>query len=340
MSLGHVLVTYFSVRIDTYWEPLDRNNPHRTGDPLDPASLGNRMALFETICLPSVVAQSSQAFSWVIIIDPELTEEFRVPLQKMTAAHENIHIHVFSEDDKLADCDWLVPYLGGQNYSHIITSLLDSDDALPADFVEQMQNSVLESQSRQPVPFCILGCGRVNQWDLIQTPDAPRGYTAESWHRNTGSFLLSPGFSVMSQYPEINVSNLLLRHRLSDHYLDWSRLPDEPNVSIVRDTLVDRGRASGMDIKAMVGPSEHREMHAQIGKPLLVNHTGNVQADRLLEDKRRQKVDVNNDLGEYNIDWDKYEANADLILTRMRSFPRKRPRVTLKRLVNKVRALF
>ena len=336
MNLGHVLITYFSVRIDSYWERFDRNNPHRTEDPLDLDSLRYRVALFESICFSSVISQSSQDYSWLILIDRDLPASIRQHLEEMVEEYSNIHLHTFREEDMIENCDWLLPYLPNTEYTHILTTLLDNDDALPKHFIENMQARLLADLESRPVPFCILGCESVNQWDLIQTTDAPRGYTSSVWHRKAGAFMLAPGFSVMSLYPEINMSNLMLRHRLSKHYLDWSKTPGEDNVAIVRNELIVRGKKARIDIMSQIGLTEHRELHAQIGKPLMVNHSDNVQAARLFEDKLRRKVDPENDLQEYNINWDRFDENAEQILTKVQRLPGQSGRISLKRILTGV----
>mmetsp|Transcript_2214 Transcript_2214/g.4717 ORF Transcript_2214/g.4717 Transcript_2214/m.4717 type:complete len:439 (-) Transcript_2214:117-1433(-) len=48
-----------------------------------------RIALFETLCLPSIVSQTNQHFLWVIRADPNLNPELRQKMINLLAPHQN-----------------------------------------------------------------------------------------------------------------------------------------------------------------------------------------------------------------------------------------------------------
>jgi hypothetical protein len=102
--------------------------------------LRERVALFETYCVPSVQAQTSQAFLWLIYFDPESPEWLKHRIQ--SHVEDKLYTPIFrtsvDEAELLEDIRGRVT---GEN-ARLITSNLDNDDALSIDFVERLQQSV------------------------------------------------------------------------------------------------------------------------------------------------------------------------------------------------------
>jgi hypothetical protein len=127
--LTHVLLTRF-------------NLPSRGHESLVRARenwLRDRVGLFERYCLPSVLAQSSRSFTWLVYFDPQsppwLLAWLRehgdrghfVPLLREEVPRANL----------LADIRAACPHPRGD----LLTTNLDNDDALAVDFVERVQRA-------------------------------------------------------------------------------------------------------------------------------------------------------------------------------------------------------
>ncbi|GAA3884260.1 hypothetical protein GCM10022243_56290 [Saccharothrix violaceirubra] len=97
--------------------------------------LTERVGLFERYCLPSVAAQTSRDFRWIIYFDPESPQW----LKHRIAAHGDAYTPIFrtqvSRADLVADISALFEVKGDE----LITTNLDNDDGLAADFVERLQ---------------------------------------------------------------------------------------------------------------------------------------------------------------------------------------------------------
>ncbi|RKT53969.1 glycosyltransferase [Saccharothrix australiensis] len=97
--------------------------------------LTERVGLFERYCLPSVRAQTSTNFRWLIYFDPESPRW----LKDRIRAHGDAYTPVFRERvdraQLLADIGRLFPTRG----DGLITTNLDNDDGLAADFVARLQ---------------------------------------------------------------------------------------------------------------------------------------------------------------------------------------------------------
>lgn len=122
-SLSHVLLTRFNLAMDFGGKAQRRW--------LDEAWLQDRVRLFERYCYPSVLAQTCQDFTWLVLCDEAsplwLTEWLQESCPRATAIRvtdarrETLEPH-------LPNCEWL------------LSTRLDSDDALHRDFIGTVQS--------------------------------------------------------------------------------------------------------------------------------------------------------------------------------------------------------
>lgn len=129
-SLDHVLLTRFNVPTP------GRESLVRAQE----GWLRNRIQLFETHCLPSVLAQTTHDFKWIVYFDPASPEWFREWLSKADADHtfHAIFRESISRDEMLSD----LRSVTGATRTTLLTTNLDNDDGLAVDFVERLQDAV------------------------------------------------------------------------------------------------------------------------------------------------------------------------------------------------------
>jgi hypothetical protein len=101
--------------------------------------LKDRVALFERYCLPSVAAQTCQHFLWVIYFDPHspawLLDWARLHEQR---GHFTVKLREeVPSNDLIGDIQAVV----GRRSAELITTNLDNDDGLAADFVARIQGA-------------------------------------------------------------------------------------------------------------------------------------------------------------------------------------------------------
>ncbi len=130
VSFTHVILTRFSLRTSGVgfrgeWEP---------------GWLEHRLELFERYCLPSVLSQTSQDFTWVVFCDPatpgEIVDRLRGYSERITVAdcRRTSGLRGNHPDD-LRDLD---PYID-PDAKVVISTRLDSDDALNRGAIAQIQ---------------------------------------------------------------------------------------------------------------------------------------------------------------------------------------------------------
>jgi len=124
MSIRHLLLTQFSIPA-----------PQAPGRNRDVSWLRFRLHLLSVIGVPSVRSQTSSDFEWILMIDrhsgPWVLEELGRMLHGLPAT-----LLPVGEDWK---ADLRAALLRRQGSSHLLTSQLDSDDAIAPQFIESVR---------------------------------------------------------------------------------------------------------------------------------------------------------------------------------------------------------
>ncbi|RKT68868.1 putative rhamnosyltransferase [Saccharothrix variisporea] len=97
--------------------------------------LTERVGLFERYCLPSVRAQTSADFRWIIYFDPESPEWLKDRIREHGDTYTPIFREQVSREELLEDIAKLFPTRGDA----LLTTNLDNDDGLATDFVARLQ---------------------------------------------------------------------------------------------------------------------------------------------------------------------------------------------------------
>lgn len=132
MIFKHFLATRFNVRIDG-WDTT------KNGEMLlDDSWMDNRFELFENYCFPSVINQSNQDFKWCIYFDSHTSEAYKQRIKKITEAYSNFHIFFIDGIGELKP--HLINFINSKDSAdYVITSRLDTDDLLHADYIKVVQ---------------------------------------------------------------------------------------------------------------------------------------------------------------------------------------------------------
>jgi hypothetical protein len=130
-SMTHYLITRFSVEFEYM----------RTTNTFDRKRLDSRFHLFKNICYPSVMNQINKNFTWLILIDRKLPNNYIDLLYSIIHKNTKINIKVIEWDVKnsLGNLDWINP-----NTDNVMTTRLDDDDAMhpnTIDVIQQYYNS-------------------------------------------------------------------------------------------------------------------------------------------------------------------------------------------------------
>ena len=320
----HVLLTRFSYR-----SPRRRaagGDWDRRADPLEPRRLAYRFALFETVCLPNVLAQTSQDFDWVLVVDPELPARERARLARLVERRGRSHLHDIRPGDDLDRTGWLEPYLPTRE-GPLLTTLLDDDDLLSRSYVQRLHDHVRARGPDAP-PVATLGTRTSWQWDLFVSARRPFG-TVAPWNR--GRWVRAPGFSLLSRPSVHDVSCIALSHTIADVWFE------EGGADRLAAVLERRWGPHGRSAARMLGRVEafQRRLLAGdggrfwSGRPaedlfhdlgadgafvVQTNHFANDQIERLVEPKPSARpVDPEAFLdGGVVVDWEAFERHAPL----------------------------
>lgn len=112
-----------------------------------------RLKLFETLCLPSLVAQSDQDFRVVVLTSTLLPGSARARLDALVAPYDNISVFAAAPARHYQICKQAYASAHEEGYSHRLSFRLDDDDALASDFIARlklMAIPLLELQPEEP----------------------------------------------------------------------------------------------------------------------------------------------------------------------------------------------
>jgi hypothetical protein len=131
MTFDHVILTRFSVRFwskrsETAWQ--------------EPAWLEERLRLFFRYTFPSVAAQDVAAFTWLVFVHPDTPTPVKRRLERDGVAANMRLVETPAFDPGVA-ADVVREHTRSAA-SHLVTTTLDSDDALARSFVGQVQSQV------------------------------------------------------------------------------------------------------------------------------------------------------------------------------------------------------
>ena len=126
----HFVLTRFNVRCG----PEVADYPDGCWPGADAAWLRRRMELFARVCVPSMRSQTCRDFRWLVLCDAESPPWLAAELAQFSDVCESVWMP--------AD-QWTAPQEVRRRATHdwIITTRLDSDDALAPTFLEQVQRS-------------------------------------------------------------------------------------------------------------------------------------------------------------------------------------------------------
>lgn len=129
----HFLLTRFNVRIKP-GHPLASDAWHR-----------HRLVYFESICIPSVRAQSCDNFTWVVFCDDQSADWFRNRIEDLAAEH---HFEVAYCAGPFTP-EYVAEYIGPRCHADwLVTSRVDNDDAVSDSFIERVQSYVFEEREQ------------------------------------------------------------------------------------------------------------------------------------------------------------------------------------------------
>jgi hypothetical protein len=115
-----------------------------------PGWLAGRLDLFERICLPSVAQQTQQNFSWLVYLDentPESARE-RIESYREVRSFTPLYTPLFPSTGWR---DSVLRLLGEGSFEFVLTSNLDSDDALGNDYMSRVMTAARAVRARSPI---------------------------------------------------------------------------------------------------------------------------------------------------------------------------------------------
>lgn len=125
----HLLITRFNITVE-----------FASGRNLDRAWLQERIRVFKRYCRPSVRRQSSQSFEWLILVHPATPQWVRTALTDDGAWNGRVYIVESARVSPAAIVQEWWRSARSKSARWVITSRLDSDDALSRNYLQLVQD--------------------------------------------------------------------------------------------------------------------------------------------------------------------------------------------------------
>ena len=158
----YAIVTRFNLVWPDLYRRLHLDQRHLPGSPGYDDYWRRRIALFETGCLPSVLALDPRPDQWIIGFDEELTPDIEALIDRLSVHPWIRPVFVSRDGGKRWESTVVAPaleLLASQNDAKLVCSMrFDSDDALHSRFIA-MLDTVLQRDLKRteptPTPWCI-----------------------------------------------------------------------------------------------------------------------------------------------------------------------------------------
>lgn len=99
--------------------------------------IDRRLDLFERFCVPSVLSQTDSNFEWIAALDPRIPEQVAAKMVDIARGRLRV-LRVDGEDDFARQVDARIRAEGRA----VVSSRLDTDDALALDFVRTVREAI------------------------------------------------------------------------------------------------------------------------------------------------------------------------------------------------------
>jgi hypothetical protein len=190
-------------------EPKDWPWPHvhtvRTFFMQNQANLTNlaraRIELFKKVCLPTMKAQATQKFLWIIRTDPNLDRSIINEMVNLLKDHPNFYLvgcNTQGETFNEVDVDEIYTgnrtlYLtakAARKHVPVVETRLDADDGLHMDFLRDIQSRATQSLARDKLKWLMFCSRTAMEWRMY--PNTTYGSLANKEQ----SFCITPGLTV------------------------------------------------------------------------------------------------------------------------------------------------
>jgi hypothetical protein len=160
-----------------------------------------RLELFQVFCLPTMTAQTTQQFLWIIRTDPNLDKSIIKEMVDLLKDHPNFYlVGLNTQGDTFEQVRLDEIYTGNrtlylnakaaQKNLPVIETRLDADDGLHKDFLRDIQSRATQGLARDKLKWLMFCCQTAIVWHI--NPDEKYG----SLSNTTEPFCLSAGLTV------------------------------------------------------------------------------------------------------------------------------------------------
>lgn len=129
----HLLITRFNLK-NPGWE-VTKNNETL----LNEEWMTERIFLFENYCLPSIVNQTNQNFTWLLFFDVTTEEKYKLQINDLVKNHANIVVLYINGMPLFTESIRNYISAKASDTPYLITSMIDNDDCVNKSYIAEVQ---------------------------------------------------------------------------------------------------------------------------------------------------------------------------------------------------------
>lgn len=282
------------------------------GDPLQKSYLEKRLIMIQGVAYPSLLGQTNRNFEWVFLVDRDLPESYRQRLKGITRGKIKTHIVEYIEESKMQYLHWLNLMIDPDK-PYVVTTNLDDDDALSKNYIEALQNNIIQLHHNSSLPpFKFFGCSKAYQWSLIHTDRVRYGWKSDATFRWPYS---SVGMSIMVEHPKINMACPGINHCAMHLYgqRDESKEEKIKGLKLMNDELEKQLKRIDKKLEDYTGDQMILDLKQSAAQVLITNHNFN---DAI---SRKKRPHENLELVEGPESFIAFQLNFDFIVKNLTS---------------------
>lgn len=152
----HFVITRFNIKANYVCKLKnpDNNPMHRI---LDEDYLEERFNIFERYTLQSMIKQTNQNFTWLILFHKRTPDKFKKRIQQLKKEFNFVDLY-FDDDDRFSFLDYCNNL---ENNNWYVTTRIDNDDMFAEDYIDQIQE-----YANKNLHTCIISFEKGMKYDL------------------------------------------------------------------------------------------------------------------------------------------------------------------------------
>lgn len=147
-TINHYIITRFNIKLH---DQMVNNELEKINVATDEEYLKYRFSIFEKYTIPSIESQTNKNFTWIVLFSEDTPESYKERIRDIKEKLKNF-CPIMVDSSEVINSK-LARKFKFERTGILVTSRLDNDDALSVDYVEAIQNNILNNGKTELLIF-------------------------------------------------------------------------------------------------------------------------------------------------------------------------------------------